>query len=90
VLQHLSNAQITRVLSKLRQYCFLVVTEHLPADAAFVPNLDHPFGSGIRVSRGSGVVLTAPPFDLNAPSQRELCRVQHGGSVIKTIAYGLT
>lgn len=90
VLQHLSNAQIGRVLPKLRQYRFLVITEHLPAAEAFTANLDHQFGSGIRVTHDSGVVLTAPPFNLEVASERELCRVQLGGGAIKTIAYGLS
>jgi SAM-dependent methyltransferase len=90
VLQHLSNAQIDRVLTKLGQYRFLVITEHLPATAKFIPNLDHSFGSGIRVTRNSGVVLTAPPFNLRVGTERELCRVQHGGGFITTVAYGLS
>lgn len=89
VLQHLSNAQIAKVLPKLRQYRFLVITEHLPTDAAFIPNLDHQFGSGIRVTRNSGVVLTAPPFSLKTSTERELCSVQYGLGLIKTVAYGL-
>jgi SAM-dependent methyltransferase len=90
VLQHLSNAQIGKVVSKLGQYRFLVITEHLPAAATFIPNLDHLFGSGIRVTRNSGVVVTAPPFNLKISTERELCRVQHGAGVIKTVAYGLS
>jgi Methyltransferase domain len=90
VLQHLANVQIAKVLAKLQQYRFWVVTEHLPADAAFIPNLDHEFGSGIRVTRNSGVVLTAPPFNLKIGTERELCRVHDGSGIIKTTAYGLS
>ncbi len=35
VLQHLDNAQIAQVLPKLRQYRWLVVTEHLPDRSDF-------------------------------------------------------
>lgn len=89
VLQHLANAQIACVLPKLAQYRFVVITEHLPGDPAFSPNRDHQFGSGTRVTRNSGVVLTAPPFNFKATSERLLCSVQYGKDVIKTIAYGV-
>jgi hypothetical protein len=89
VLQHLSNEQIARVLPKLTRYRFVIFTEHLPGDPAFVPNLDHGFGSGIRVTRNSGVVLTSPPFNFEIASERHLCGVRYGADVIKSIAYGL-
>jgi hypothetical protein len=87
VLQHLSNAQIMKIVPKLRQYPVLVVTEHLPAVAGFTPNLDHEFGSGIRVKRNSGVVLTAPPFKLEVAEERELCCVHAADGAIRTVAY---
>jgi SAM-dependent methyltransferase len=89
VLQHLSNEQIARVLPKLRRYRFAVITEHLPGDAAFAPNLDHQFGSGIRVTRNSGVVLTAPPFNFKVASETHLLSVGSGAGVITSISYGL-
>jgi SAM-dependent methyltransferase len=88
VLQHLGNAQISRVLPKLARYRFVVVTEHLPADPAFQPNLDHPPGSGTRASRNSGVVLTAAPFDFQVATARRLCRVPWQNAIIESIAYG--
>jgi hypothetical protein len=89
VLQHLSNEQIARVLPKLSRYRFAIITEHLPGDPAFVPNLDHRCGSGIRVTRNSGVVLTAPPFNFKVASQRHLRSVRSGAGVITSISYGL-
>jgi hypothetical protein len=89
VLQHLSNAQIASVVPKLARYDFVVVTEHLPVSPEFQPNLDHQFGSGIRVTRNSGVVLTAPPFNLKVATARRLCSVPHGGGVIETVVYGM-
>jgi len=90
VLQHLSNAQIAKILPKLRQYRALVITEHLPAASGFSANLDHDFGSGIRIERNSGVVLTEPPFSLQVADERELCCVHGGEGVIRTVAYRLT
>jgi hypothetical protein len=87
VLQHLSNAQISRVVPKLTGYRHLVLTEHLPDAEEFTPNLDHEAGSGIRVARGSGVVLTAPPFNFAPRAQQELCRVRKYGGWVVTTAY---
>jgi SAM-dependent methyltransferase len=65
VLQHLSNDEILRILIKLKQYEFVIVSEHLPNErSSMVPNRDKPHGSGIRLYNNSGVVLTAPPFDI--------------------------
>ncbi len=47
VLQHLSNAQIARVVPKLTNYRYLIITEHLPGNADFRPNLDMPMGQGV-------------------------------------------
>jgi hypothetical protein len=87
VLQHLSNAQVARVLAKLHQYHWLIVTEHLPATAAFRANRDKPLGPGVRQRFGSGLVLTAPPFNLRPREQRELCAVPCEAGTIQTIAY---
>jgi hypothetical protein len=64
VLQHLSNAEIARVLENCRHYRYLIVTEHLPV-AGGTPNLDKPHGPDIRLYDGSGVFLELPPFSLD-------------------------
>jgi len=88
VLQHLSNAQILAAIANLQESCrFLVVTEHLPAEASFQANLDKPAGPDIRSYIGSGVVLSLPPFNMAAKSVRELCRVRDTDGFIVTTAY---
>jgi ribosomal protein L11 methylase PrmA len=89
VLQHLSNTEIARVVTKLvGRYRYLILTEHVPP-SHFVPNLNKTTGPNIRLLFESGVVLTAPPFNLHVVSQRELCEVgQHGGR-IQTLLYEL-
>ena len=74
VLQHLSNADITRVVEKLNKYQILILTEPLPK-TEFTPNLDQPTGVSSRLARGipSGVVLTEPPFSLRVASSQVLC-----------------
>ena len=65
VLQHLANAQIAAVLPKLNNFSWCFVTEHHPSSGHLLePNRDKPHGDNIRVSRGSGVFLDEPPFDV--------------------------
>lgn len=89
VLQHLSNDSIARVVDKLRTYQYIVITEHVPFDRSFEPNIDKPDGVDIRPDHGSGVVLTAAPFLLNVRSEQRLCEVADGIGLIRTIAYTL-
>ncbi len=90
VLQHLSNAQISKVVEKLYRYKFLVLTEHVPASPDFPPNLDKAAGGGVRLLQGSGVVLTAPPFLLKVRSESVLCAAResvyrHQGLIRSTL-----
>ncbi|MGI8786800.1 MAG: class I SAM-dependent methyltransferase [Pyrinomonadaceae bacterium] len=65
VLQHLSNAEIEKVLRSAGKYKFLIITEHYPnPQKDFEPNLDIPHGPSVRVQFDSAVVLDAPPFNL--------------------------
>jgi SAM-dependent methyltransferase len=89
VLQHMSNAQIQALLPKLRPFRWAVITEHTSSDPGFVPNVDKPPGPGIRVPHGSGVVLGAPPFNLVARSEREICVVHCPIGTIRTLVYQL-
>lgn len=94
VLQHLSNADILEVLSKLEvSYQYLVVTEHLPVEGTYTPNLDKNTGPGIRLvaNKTSGVVLTESPFNLNPKSVEIICEVdprdENTRGVIRTTVY---
>jgi hypothetical protein len=65
VLQHLSNHQITQILSKLTQYQTTFITEHYPTDNPnIIPNKDKPHGGDIRLFDNSGVYLNQPPFEI--------------------------
>lgn len=65
VLQHLSNAEIKRVLENAAKYKYLIITEHYPSPKKdFTPNLDIPHGPSVRVQFDSAVVLDKPPFNL--------------------------
>ncbi|MCC5941534.1 MAG: class I SAM-dependent methyltransferase [Balneolaceae bacterium] len=71
VLQHLSNAEIQRIVPKLTNFRYLIVTEHIP-EGDFKPNVDIISGQGIRLKKQSGVDLLAPPFNLKVKEQKKL------------------
>ena len=87
VLQHLSNGDVAKILPKLCRYKYAVITEHLPGFAGFVPNLDKKTGADHRVTLGSGLVLTEPPFSLESKGSQILCDVPEFGGIIRTIAF---
>lgn len=64
VLQHLSNAQVSRVLAKSAKYNYLLVTESVSMGRVVRPNLDIPHGPDVRASDNSGLFLDLPPFNL--------------------------
>jgi len=90
VLQHLSNEHIQKLIPKLNQnYSFLFLTEHLPISKSFSPNLDMPEGPDIRINYNSGIVLTAPPFNLKTIKEQIVCEPRITGGVIRTMLYKL-
>ncbi|PCE65753.1 class I SAM-dependent methyltransferase [Sediminicola luteus] len=90
VLQHLCNNEIQQILSKLSQYRYVILTEHLPR-GEFEPNLDIISGQGIRLKKGSGVDLLAPPFNFRVRNAQEWVSVipENGKGVLKTVCYTL-
>ena len=89
VLQHLSNELVEKVLRGIEgRYQWAVVTEHVPA-GDFQPNVDKPLGPDVRLSVGSGVVVTEPPFGLRPLDSQVICDIDFEGSRIATVAYHL-
>lgn len=89
VLQHLPNDEVIKALPQFSaNFKWLVLTEHLPPSSNFVPNADKPRGPGTRLNLNSGIVLTAPPFDLPVRSSKVICRVRHEG-IVQTTALEL-
>ncbi|MDR9416649.1 MAG: class I SAM-dependent methyltransferase [Gracilimonas sp.] len=87
VLQHISNAEIQEIISKLYNFQNLIVTEHVPEED-FIPNKDIISGQGIRLKKGSGVDLLAPPFNIEVKEHREWLTLPYGkgaGLVITTL-----
>jgi SAM-dependent methyltransferase len=76
VLQHLDNRRIVAALRKMLRYPIWIVTEHVPFGDNFTPNMDMRAGLDVRVPAGSGVVLTAFPFNFHGYRRSLLCDVE--------------
>jgi hypothetical protein len=63
VLQHLSNQDIRKVLKKLKQYDYVIITEHQPTSEDARPNLNKSSGASIRLDINSGLYLDKAPFN---------------------------
>jgi hypothetical protein len=74
VLQHLSNAEIKRIVNKLTDFKYVILTEHLP-DGDFVPNKEIISGQGNRIKKQSGINLLAPPFNFKIKEEKQLLSV---------------
>ena len=102
VLQHLRNDQISRILTKLHQYRWAIITEHIPFKDPFMANRDYITGGELRMKINSGVEPTKAPFNLIHYNATVLCEliaetyditVPHGSvegrGRIRTTAYRL-
>lgn len=74
VLQHLSNVEIQRIVSKLTDFKYVILTEHLP-EGDFLPNKEIISGQGIRLKKQSGLNLLAPPFNFKVKEEKQLSAV---------------
>lgn len=74
VLQHLSNKEIQRIMHKLTNYKYIMLTEHVP-EGDFVPNKDIISGQGIRLKKQSGVNILVPPFNFKIKEKQQLLSI---------------
>ncbi|WP_028872801.1 class I SAM-dependent methyltransferase [Psychroserpens burtonensis] len=90
VLQHLSNAEIKRIVHKLTDFKYVILTEHVP-EGDFIPNKDIISGQGIRLKKQSGLNILTPPFNLKVKGERQLLSVvlRDGKGLIFTTLYEL-
>ena len=63
VLQHLSNADIKKILSKTTNFKFVLITESIYDEPDAVPNIDKQADNQTRVHLKSGVYLEHAPFN---------------------------
>lgn len=74
VLQHLDNDSIQKILAKIDEYTYVVITEHqLAAPLIQIPNKDKPVGPDTRLREASSVCLEKRPFSLQV---EEVLRVR--------------
>lgn len=87
VLQHLSNEDIAKFVNSINyNYKMLLVTEHLPLEINFKPNIDKESGQNIRLDFNSGVDLTMDPFKLEFSSKKDICNIAgYGGRIVSTL-----
>lgn len=87
VLQHLSNTEVQRVVSKLTDFKYAILTEHLP-EGDFVPNADIISGQGIRLKKQSGLNILVPPFNAKVKEEKQLVSStleNHKGVIVTTL-----
>lgn len=87
VLQHLSNSEIQNIVSKLKSYKYIILTEHLPT-GHFFANKDIISGQGIRLKHNSGVNLLIEPFNLKVQEQSILNTItlaENKGKIVTTL-----
>jgi hypothetical protein len=92
VLQHLSNRHIQEILTKLAAFPYWIITEHIPAEPSFQPNVDKLTDENIRMGGlKSGVVLTAAPFNVRPKQTQVLCEAgeisANSDGIIQTTLY---
>lgn len=87
VLQHLSNDEIQKILTKLSAYRYVILTEHLPS-GDFIPNKDKIASQGIRLKQQSGINLIESPFNWDVISSKELLSIELApgkGKIVTTL-----
>lgn len=74
VLQHLSNAEVQSIVSKLTGFKYVILTEHIP-EGDFIPNKEIVSGQGIRLKKQSGLNILAPPFNFKVTEEKQLLSI---------------
>jgi SAM-dependent methyltransferase len=82
VLQHLSNAEIARVLANAGHFPLVLVSEDVPVHPKSL-NRDKPHGPDVRAFYGSGVYLDHPPF--SQPAQELWTISLRDDSLLRTV-----
>ena len=81
VLQHLSNDEIMRALTNLRNFSRVLISEDVP-DRPKSFNRDKPHGPDVRSYYGSGVYIERPPFSCTVRETWELPLTEN--SILRT------
>ena len=87
VVQHLSNDEVEKIVGKLYDFKYIILTEHVPK-GEFQPNKDIISGQGIRLKKQSGLDLLEAPFHLKVKERKELLSLDalvHKGRIVTTL-----
>lgn len=88
VFQHLPNSAIDTALKNILPNCkFLIITEHVPSNPDFSPNLEIPNSGNWRFSLNSGVDITKAPFNQTFISSMIINEVEEYGGIVRTNIY---
>ena len=87
VFQHLRNDQIMAILRNMRPFNVWIICEHLPTTQDFTPNIDQRARPDNRLGSNSGIVVTAPPFNVIPRKEAILCETPSDGGIIRTVTY---
>ncbi len=88
VLQHLSNDEVQRILNKLSDYKYVIITEHIP-EGEFIPNLDIISGQGTRLKKNSGLDVLSQPFNFKATKVEELLSLKDKHGLMVSTLYSV-
>lgn len=89
VFQHLNNKSIFEILKNIKNFRFLIITEHVP-DFSFNPNIDNPTGPTTRLHFNSGVDIEKDPFRFQFLEKEQITVKDNKlGGLHKTVIYKL-
>lgn len=87
VLQHMSNADVQRLLPKFKRFKYIVFTDHRPIINQYQPNLDSETGAFTRLKKLSALSLTTHPFYLEPRHSYTIAAVISEGGLIETTVF---
>ena len=86
VLQHLTNNEIKVILSKIKNYKYIFITESEPL-FDLIPNIDKVKGPDCRTDLKSAVLIDESPFNFKYKTKRELLRIKREDRFLVTTLY---
>ncbi len=88
VLQHLTNADVSIILKKVKDFKYIIITENIPL-GDFKKNLDKLKGPNTRFYVNSGLVIEEPPFNFSTKERSVLLKIKRpdGRGYIVTTLY---
>tara|TARA_B110000261_G_scaffold3282_1_gene3529 strand:- start:928 stop:1194 length:267 start_codon:yes stop_codon:yes gene_type:complete len=70
-MQHLDNKSIFKILNKISDFKYVVITEHIPKNK-FIANVDKSIGPTTRLEFNSGIEIESKPFNFLFKEKKEI------------------